>query len=149
MTACAMRVREVTIAYRGQGRKVPDAIREPGDAVRLFRCIVPDHVREHFLALYLNARHRPIGFRVIATGTADSALIHPREVFQAGILLGATALIVGHNHPSGDPSPSAEDREITDRLRQAGEILGVRLLDSLVFNEDGRWARIEPTGRPR
>jgi DNA repair protein RadC len=117
--------------------------------VRLFRGIVPDHVREHFLALYLGARHRPIGFRVIATGTADQALIHPREVFQAGILLGATALIVAHNHPSGDPSPSAEDQAITDRLQKAGELLGVRLLDSIVFAESGQWARIEPKGGAR
>ena len=144
-----MRVREVSISYRGQGRKVPDAIREPGDAVRLFRCIVPDHVREHFVGVYLDSRHRPIGFRVIATGTADQALIHPREVFQAGILLGAVALIVAHNHPSGDPSPSAEDQEITDRLQKAGELLGVRLLDSLVFVESGRWARIELQGGAR
>ena len=142
-----MRVREVHLTYRGRGRIVANAIRDPKDAERLFRAIVPDHVREHFLALYVDVRHKPIGFRVIATGTADQALIHPREVFQAGILLGAAALIVGHNHPSGDPTPSAEDREVTERLRKAGKLLGVRLLDSLVFTESGRWARIEGSAR--
>ena len=63
--------------------------------------------------------------------------MHPREVFQAAVSLGACALIVAHNHPSGDPTPSAEDREVTARLAQAGHVLGIQLLDSIVVTEDG------------
>ncbi|RIL03534.1 MAG: hypothetical protein DCC71_14900 [Proteobacteria bacterium] len=70
-------------------------------------------------------------------GTVSASLVHPREVFQPAILVGACAVIVAHNHPSGDPTPSREDREITQRLAQAGALLGVSLLDSVVFTRKG------------
>lgn len=66
----------------------------------------------------------------------SAALVHPREVFKAAILANAAALILVHNHPSGDPEPSAEDRAITERLKQAGELLGIRVLDHVVIGDD-------------
>ena len=84
---------------------------------------------------------------MVGVGTA-ATLVHPREVFQPGVLAGAVAVIVLHNHPSGDPSPSSEDREITERLRKAGEILGIRLLDSVVWTTHGAFVSIlDETGR--
>ena len=94
------------------------------------------------MALYLDGRHRPIAHQVVSIGTASASLVHPREVFQPAILVGACAVIVAHNHPSGDPTPSAEDREITRRLAQAGALLGVSLLDSVVFTRTGAFVAL-------
>jgi DNA repair protein RadC len=98
---------------------------------------VRDDAREHFVAVYLDGRHRPIAHQVVSIGTASASLVHPREVFQPAILVGAWAVIVAHNHPSGYPTPSREDRDITQRLSQAGALLGVSLLDSVVFTRKG------------
>jgi DNA repair protein RadC len=130
-------LREVIVNYRR--RRVPEPIRQPFDAVGWFRSIAPDNAREHFMALYLDARHRPIAWRLVTTGTATESLVHPREVLQPALLVGAVAVIVAHNHPSGDPAPSPEDVAMTTRLRQACELLGIRLLDSLVFTDEGKW----------
>ena len=93
--------------------------------------------REHFLALVLDARFRLLGVDEIAVGSLSQSIVHPREVFKAAILANAAALICVHNHPSGDPRPSREDHEVTRRLREAGDLLGVQLLDHLVVCRDG------------
>lgn len=141
-------IREIALRYTGRLRRAPDAIRSPLDAVAFMRRIVNDDAREHFLALYVNGRHRPIAHRVVSIGTATASLVHPREVFQPAIHAGATAVIVGHNHPSGDPSPSREDRSVTARLAKAGNVLGIRLLDSVVWARAGHFISLqecEPT----
>jgi DNA repair protein RadC len=99
--------------------------------------VVGNDAREHFLVLMLDARHKAIAYQVVSVGTANASLVHPREVFQAAVAAGAVAVIVAHNHPSGDPSPSREDREVTERLLRAGEVLGIRLLDSVVVSDSG------------
>jgi len=103
---------------------------------------VDDDAREHFLAVYLDGRHRPIAHQVVSVGTATASLVHPREIFQPAVLAGAVALLVLHNHPSGEASPSKEGREVTDRLKKAGEILGINLLDSIVWTRDGSFHSI-------
>jgi DNA repair protein RadC len=97
--------------------------------------VIGNDAREHFLVLMLDGRHRPIAYQTVSIGTATASLVHPREVFQAAVGLGACGVIVAHNHPSGDPSPSREDRDVTQRLIKAGEVLGIRLLDSVVIGE--------------
>ena len=109
-------IREAVVRYRGSRRRVAEAIRGPADAARFVRGVIANDAREHFLALMLDGRHRPIAYQVVSIGTATASLVHPREVFQAAVGLGACGVIVAHNHPSGDPSPSREDREITQRL---------------------------------
>lgn len=91
--------------------------------------------REHFIALYLNSRSSVIAIEVVSVGTVSASLVHPREVFKGAILFNAATVIVAHNHPSGDPEPSAEDRECTRRLRQAGELLGIPLIDHIVMGK--------------
>ena len=130
-------VREVEIRYRGRSLKSQAPISRPDHFVHLARRIVSDHAREHFIALYLDGRHRPAGHSVVSVGTATASLVHPREVFQSALLLGAVALVIGHNHPSGDPRPSAEDQQITDRLSEAGSLLGVRLVDHVIWTREG------------
>ena len=107
--------------------------RRTAEVVEFVRRVVRDDAREHFVALYLDGRHRPIAHQVVSIGTASEAFVHPREGFQPAILVGACAVIVAHNHPSGDLTPSRQDREITQRLAQAGALLGVSLLDGVVF----------------
>lgn len=88
--------------------------------------------QEHFAAIYLNTRNRPIGWREISRGTLNANLVHPRETFLPAVKLSAAALIVIHNHPSHEATPSPEDIEVTRRLSRAGNILGIELLDHLI-----------------
>ncbi len=141
-------IREAVLRYRGSRRRIPSAIRHPEDVARFVRGLVGNDAREHFVTLMLDARHRPIAYQVVSIGTATASLVHPREVFQSAVAVGAVGLIVAHNHPSGDPSPSREDREVTERLFRAGDVLGIRLLDSVVVTESGYTSiREEDPGR--
>jgi len=90
---------------------------------------------ESFVVLTLDGKHRLRRLVPVSTGTLQTSLVHPREVFRPAIREAAAALIVAHNHPSGDPEPSAEDLEVTRRLRQAGELVGIPLLDHVVVGE--------------
>lgn len=130
-------IREAVVRYRGAPRRIGEALRSPVDVARFVRQLVANDAREHFVALMLDARHRPVAYQVVSVGTATASLVHPREVYQAAVGLGACAVIVAHNHPSGDPSPSREDREVTGRLVRAGAVLGIRLLDSVVVADRG------------
>jgi DNA repair protein RadC len=130
-------IREVAVRYVGRSARIATAIRRPVQVVEFLRRVVRDDAREHSVALYVDGRHRPTAHQVVSIGTASASLIHPRELFQPAILVGACAVIVAHNHPWGDPTPSREDREITQRLAQAGALLGVSLLDSVVFTREG------------
>jgi DNA repair protein RadC len=109
----------------------------PVAAARFVRLLLANDAREHFVAILLDGRHRPIAYQVVSIGTATSSLVHPREVFQTAVGLGAVAIVLAHSHPSGDPTPSSEDREVTARLVRAGEILGIRILDHVVVAERG------------
>src|SRR5437868_4643251 len=120
-------VREVRINYHGPKRKVFKGIREPVDAAEFIRKLLPDNSREHFIGLYLNGAHEIIAYSIIATGIANSCPVHPREVYQAAILSGAVSLLVAHNHPSGQCNPSAEDKAVTKKLKEAGELLNIKL----------------------
>lgn len=127
-------IREVSVRYSGPHRKV--SVRTPEDVCKFFRSLVGRGApKEHFLALYLDGRHQACGHSIVSIGTATSSLVHPREVFQPGLVRGATCLMLGHNHPSGNPEPSPEDRDVTERLKKAGEILGIAVLDHIVFSD--------------
>jgi len=135
-------IREVAIRYIGARRRAPAKITSPDQVADYLRRRIRDDAREHFVAIYLDGRHRPIADSIVSIGTATASLVHPREVFQPAIALGACALLIGHNHPSGDPAPSAEDLEVTKRLAEAGRILGVNLLDHVVWERDGAFHSI-------
>jgi DNA repair protein RadC len=114
-----------------------DAIRSPEDVFRHFHTRLRDASQEHFCVLLLDGRHRVLGEEVVSLGTLTASLVHPREVFRPAIRASAAALILVHNHPSGDPEPSPEDRTVTERLARAGELLGVPVLDHVVVAERG------------
>jgi DNA repair protein RadC len=91
--------------------------------------------KEHFVALYLNARNELVYKETVSIGILNASLIHPREVFKPAIDKLAVSVIIAHNHPSGDTKPSEDDIEITKRLKKAGEILGVEVLDHIIITE--------------
>jgi DNA repair protein RadC len=96
-----------------------------------------DRKQEHFFSLTLSGAHEIIALRVVTIGLVDKTHVHPREVFADAITDRACALIVAHNHPSGVTAPSREDREVTSQLKSAGEMLGIPLLDHIIFSRRG------------
>ncbi|MEO1934325.1 MAG: DNA repair protein RadC [Myxococcales bacterium] len=107
-------------------------IRSPEDIQRHFRARLRDACRESFHVLMLDGRHRLIRAEEVSVGTLTASLVHPREVFREAIRCASAAVVLVHNHPSGDPTPSAEDRSVTERLRDAGLLLGIRVLDHVI-----------------
>ena len=91
--------------------------------------------REQFVVCGLDAKHRIIGINIVSIGSLSLSIVHPREVFKALILMNAAAWLCAHNHPSGEITPSREDLALTKRLREAGELLGITLLDHLILGE--------------
>ena len=89
--------------------------------------------REFFFMITLDSKNRTIGYHTISMGSLSSSVVHPREVFKPAILENSAAVVFLHNHPSGDPAPSREDRDCTNRLVEASKILGIRVLDHIVF----------------
>jgi DNA repair protein RadC len=114
-----------------------DAIRGPADVHRHFHARLRDAPHERFLVLLLDGRHRVLREATASQGTLTASLVHPREVFRPALREAAAAVILVHNHPSGDPTPSREDREVTERLVQVGEILGIPVLDHVIVAERG------------
>lgn len=93
--------------------------------------------REMFIVLGLDTGAKPIYREIVSIGSLNSTIIHPREVFKKAIIMSCNSIIVAHNHPSGDPEPSDEDKEITRQLKQAGEILNIQLLDHIILGKNG------------
>lgn len=91
--------------------------------------------QEHLVALYLNARHELVGKEVIGIGSLNSLVITPKEIFSPALQLPCTSIIVAHNHPSGDPNPSDDDIKFTKRIHDAGEVMGIQLLDHIVLGK--------------
>jgi len=91
--------------------------------------------KENFVVITLDSAHVPISVRTVSVGTVNRALVHPREIFRPAIVDNAAAIIIAHNHPSGKIEPSPEDFDITRRLKQASEILGISILDHLIVGK--------------
>jgi DNA repair protein RadC len=120
-------------------------IRSPQDVANLVSPDFKTEKREHFMALFLDTRNQVTRRKTISIGGLDASLIHPRELFKEAISCLAASVIVSHNHPSGDPTPSQEDLDVTQRLIEAGKIIGIDLLDHVVVG-DGRWVSMKERG---
>jgi DNA repair protein RadC len=94
-------------------------------------------MQEHLVAFDLNARHQVLERRVVHIGSLTGVEVHPREVFRGAVINAAAAMIIAHNHPSGDPTPSRQDIDLTRRLREVGDLLGIAVLDHVVVAADG------------
>jgi DNA repair protein RadC len=123
---------------RVRRRRAPGTVlRTSADVARALRPLFDGIDREKFIVLLLNAKHIPIGVNTVSVGSLTASIVSPREVFKPAIVGNAAAVLLAHNHPSGDPAPSPEDIELTKRLRDAGELLGIRVLDHVILG-DGR-----------
>jgi len=119
-----------TLLTEAPGR--PQFLR-PGDLARYLLPQFGAYPLERFGVVLLDTKHRLLRAIVLSVGSLDASVVHPREVFQEAITIGAAAVAVFHNHPSGDPAPSADDLRLTARLRQAGSILGIPVIDHLIL----------------
>ncbi len=111
-------------------------VRNGGDVARIIRDSARGTRRESFFVVLLDPRHRVLSLQIASMGSLDAVNVHPREVFSTAIRDGAAAVVVAHNHPTGDPTPSQEDRKVTDRLRAVGDLVGISLLDHIVVGLD-------------
>lgn len=99
-------------------------------------CRIQCNAEEVFILITLNIKNIVTGYFEVHRGTINTSLVHPREVFKRALLNNASNIMVAHNHPSGDPNPSKEDIQITERLKEAGNLLGINLLDHIIVGED-------------
>lgn len=102
--------------------------------------------REHFLALALNTKNRLLRIVEVSVGSLSASIVHPRELFKDAVRLSASAIVVVHNHPSGDPTPSGADIQLTRRLVKAGDVLGIELLDHVVIGDGGTHVSLRESG---
>jgi len=112
---------------------IPPVVKSPRDVEGLLSAKFRFEERERFYALLLTTKNALIGLEEVSVGSLNSSIVHPREVFRQAIRHSAAAIIVAHNHPSGDPTPSREDVEVTRRLAEAGRIVGIEVLDHIIF----------------
>jgi DNA repair protein RadC len=131
------------VAAEPAGRE--DPIRGPADVFARVGPLLRDLQQEEFHALLLNTQHRIIRDVLVTRGILDASLIHPREVFRAAIVESAAGVVLVHNHPSGDPTPSQEDRAVTRQLVSAGAAVGIPVLDHVIVGE-GRYVSLAEAG---
>lgn len=145
------RLRELTVRYTvkrdGRGRPVAlaHALTTPRDSAAILVPLLQHETSEVFGILCLSTKRRVIAYHEVSRGTLDSTLVHPREVFKAAILANAAAIIVAHVHPSGDPTPSPDDLQLTRQLTAAGTLLGIDVLDHIIVG-DGRYVSFREIG---
>lgn len=121
------------------------AVRSPEDVSGLLMEEMRYLQKEHFVCLFLNTKNHIIGQETLSMGSLNAAIVHPREVFRAAIKRSSASIICVHNHPSGDPTPSSEDVALTRRLMEAGEIIGIDVLDHIVIG-DRRYVSLKEQG---
>ncbi|MDB8460315.1 JAB domain-containing protein [Turicibacter sanguinis] len=120
-------------------------ISSPKDAYEMIKDQLQDLDREQFIIACLNTKNEPTNLSVVSVGTLNKAIIHPREVFKTAILSNAASIMAFHNHPSGNAEPSQQDIQLTHRLVEAGELLGIKLLDHLIIG-DGTFTSLKEKG---
>ncbi|MHB0938377.1 MAG: RadC family protein [Armatimonadota bacterium] len=120
-------------------------ISSPQDAANLVMEEMRYYPEERFRVMFLDTRHQVISDEEISRGTLNASLVHPREVFKAAIKVTAAAVLLVHNHPSGDPTPSKEDLALTARMTQTGDLVGIPVLDHLIIG-DGRFVSLKDKG---
>lgn len=112
-------------------------IRSPQDASDIFKTVFQTEsmTKEHLLLASLDTKNKVTALHVVHMGSINASIVHPREVFQLAILDNAASIMIAHNHPSGDSSPSQEDVQVTKRIKEAGKIIGIELLDHIVLGD--------------
>ena len=124
-------VKEKSLLYSNRN------VRSPQDGAELFREFLGEVDREHFLVMCLNTKNEPTHLNICHIGSLNASIVHPREVLKPAILSNAASIMVCHNHPSGECTPSPEDIAVTERLKEAGVIIGIELLDHIILGGGG------------
>ncbi len=127
----SLEIREIEYSYETRPK-----INGMDDVVNAVKPMIADMNKEFFVALYLNTKNGIMRQEVISVGSLNANIVHPREVFRTACMVSASSIIVAHNHPSGDPTPSREDIEITKKLAEAGKMMGIELLDHVIIGHD-------------
>lgn len=136
------------LGRRALGRPPAERVRlaSPREVAEYLQPAYGSRPVEQFGLVLLDARHRVLKTIVVSSGTLDASIVHPRDVFRLATAGGAAAVILFHNHPSGDPTPSRDDEQLTRRMAAAGELMGITVLDHIVLG-DGRYASFREAGR--
>jgi DNA repair protein RadC len=127
----SLEVREIEYAYYKRPK-----INGMDDVVQVVKPMIADPNKEFFMALYLNTKNGVLKQEVVSIGSLGANIVHPREIFKTACMISASSIIVAHNHPSGDPSPSREDIELTKNLSEAGKMIGIEMLDHVIIGYD-------------
>lgn len=137
----------IELGQRLARARLPEAhvIRSPRDAADLLMEQLRYLQKEHFVCLFLNTKNHVIAQETLSIGSLNASIVHPREVFRAAIKCSSASVVCAHNHPSGDPTPSPEDVRMTERLCQAGEVIGIDVLDHIVIG-DGVFVSLKEQG---
>jgi DNA repair protein RadC len=128
--------KETNIKYPELTEMPKKKITSPKDFFDLFNPVFKEEPVEIFIVAWLSSANRIIGFEKVSVGNLNSSIVDPRSVFRSAIVSNAASIIVGHNHPSGNPEPSEEDISITKKLVESGKVLGVHVFDHLIFADD-------------
>lgn len=118
------------------GRNLNRKVQSARDVYEYMQGRIPDETKEHLFLLYLNTKNRIMRHEIVSVGTLNASLIHPREIFKAAIRESANAIILVHNHPSGDVEPSSADKQVTTMLKQASTLVQIDLLDHVIIGSD-------------
>ena len=131
------------VVREGSVKAATGAIAGPADAASIFETFIGHRDREYLVSMLLDTRMKILGLNVVSIGSLNASLCHPREVFKPALLLNAAAMIVAHNHPSGDAAPSREDLALHTRLKEVGALIGIAVLDHLIIGAPGHFVSIK------
>lgn len=124
----------------------PRKISSPTHAAILIRRFLSGLDREELIVVTLDTKNQPNNINVCSRGSLNSSIVHPREVFKTAILSNAASILIAHNHPSGEPEPSEEDISITKRIKEAGDIIGIKLLDHIIVGDNEDFVSLNERG---
>lgn len=133
-------VKESSLLYRKR------KISSPSDAIEIGRSMLDGSDREKLLLCCLNTKNEPTNLNIVSIGSLNSSIVHPREVFKLAILGNSASIILFHNHPSGDTTPSKEDINITERIKEAGKIIGIELIDHIILGDENKYTSLKEKG---
>ena len=130
-------VKRISLVFEGslQGRPCLTSTKDAMEFFKQYWADYPANDQERFVVACLDTKHRVQCVVVITIGTLDASLVHPREVFKPAFIEGSSAIVLSHNHPSGNTDPSREDRQVTERLTEAGKLLGITVLDHIIHGD--------------
>lgn len=146
-----MYIRELSVQYRRRSihgdTSITHRLTSPTQCAALFTRLIGAEAVEVCGLVCLSTRWDILAYHELSRGTLDATLVNPRDVFRVGLLANARSIVIGHNHPSGDVTPSPEDNALTRRIKQASEIVGIDLMDHLIVSEEGRYFSFQEAGQ--